>query len=77
MVAAAVEAAGAAAAGRPIRPLVRLLARTHHPHVGEGLIDREEIDALMWNVVDTLAMVRDIHLVLFGADDEEEEEGDA
>ena len=75
MVAAAAVAA-VAAAGRPIRPLARLLARTHHPHVGEGLIDREEIDALMWNVVDTLAMVRDIHLVLFGADDEEEEEGD-
>jgi hypothetical protein len=45
--------------------------------VGESLIDREEINALMWNVVDTLSLVRDIHSVVFGEDDEEEEEGDA
>jgi hypothetical protein len=45
--------------------------------VSEDLIDREEINALMWNVADTLTLVRDLHSLFFEADDEEEEEGDA
>jgi hypothetical protein len=45
--------------------------------MSEELIDREEVNALMWNVAD-LTLVRDIHSLLFMEDDEEEEdEGDS
>jgi hypothetical protein len=42
--------------------------------MSEELIDREEVNALMWNAADTLTLVRDIHSLLFMEDDEEEEE---
>jgi hypothetical protein len=45
--------------------------------VSEELIAREEVTALMWNVADTLTLVRDIHSLFFEEDDEEEEEGDS
>jgi hypothetical protein len=43
--------------------------------VSDSIVDREEIEIMMWNLADTLTYVRDLHDLFLG-DDDEEEEGD-
>ncbi len=43
--------------------------------MADGVVHREEVEALLWDVADTLTLVRDIHSLLFEDGDEEEEEG--
>lgn len=44
--------------------------------MSEAVVDREEIETMMWNLADTLTLVREMHVAVFGEDDEEEEDGD-
>ncbi len=45
--------------------------------ISERVVDREEIEIIMWTLVDTFTMVRQIHSVLFDEGDEEEEDRDS
>jgi hypothetical protein len=42
--------------------------------MSEQVVDREEIEIMMWTLADTLVLVRAIYWVLFEEDDEQEEE---
>ena len=44
--------------------------------VSEAVVDREEIELMIWAIADIRTDVREIHELIFGGDDEEEAEED-
>lgn len=66
-------AAGPGDRNRHLRPAS---ADRHHGWVSESVVDREEIEQMIWALADIRVDVNEIRAYLLGEDDEEEAEED-
>lgn len=73
MVAVVEVVAGPGDRNRHLRPAS---ADRHHGRVSESVVDREEIEEMMWALADIRVDVIQIREYLLGEDDEEEAEED-